>query len=97
MNNKKAYYVYPIGEKVFAISTYTPNGKDCGHYAIIPAIVKSVTISINKSNEEEIDYWLSTPSGAEWGDVVLSTEVSTSFEELIQLVKKRWEQLEMYK
>jgi hypothetical protein len=86
------YEVYEVGSSVWAISRYNDNkGKETDHCAIYQAKVKTVYIQMDKkTNSIEIEYWLETPSGEEWGCEVNSKYVSDSFEELVETMKTEW-------
>ena len=90
---KQSYEVYKIGSKVYAVSDYLADSKSTNHFAIYPAIIKDANISKKKgsSDEIEIDYWLETPSGEDWGTEVNEKFVSDSFEELTKVLKEIWD------
>ena len=89
---KTNYEAYGIGSNVWAISRYSDkDGKPTDHCAIYQAKVKTAYIQMNhKTNSLEIEYWLETPSGEEWGCEVSSEDVSDSFEELVERMKTEW-------
>ncbi len=81
---KEIIEIYPVGSEVYAISDYLKDGKSTHHVAIFPAIVTDVWVS------DDITYSLSTPAGAEWGDVVNEKDVSDDFYYLVEKMKVIW-------
>ena len=79
-------YKFNPGDNVWAISRWHKDGKPTDHLAIYPAVIESVTLY--KDNKRE--YWLQTPDGKSWGDVI-DQEIFGSFEEAIAFVKLEWE------
>lgn len=78
--------------KVFGLSRYHSNGKVTDHIAIYPAKVQSVTLSVNKkTGENEIDYWLMTPEGDDWGDSVSADNVALTREKLLDKIIPEWD------
>ena len=86
---KEKYEAYKLGSKVYALSLYHADGKATDHCAIYPAVVKDVTFAIEGINIK-IAYWLTTPEGKEWGDSNESEYVSDNFDELVDKMKKIW-------
>jgi hypothetical protein len=89
---KTKYEVYEIGTEVWAIAEHCKDGKPTPYVAIFRAKVRTVYIERNKKTGDiQIDYWLSTPDGEEWGDDVSGDKVSTDINDLIERMKPIWE------
>lgn len=91
MGKEKIELLVP-GTKVFAISRYNNReGKETCYVSIFEAIVKTAYVDYNKNTyQREIDYWLSTPDGKEWGSEISGEEVSEDFNELVEKMKQEW-------
>lgn len=89
---KQKYEGYKINSTVYAISEYlTTDGKDSFHYAIFPAKVDNISFNYNKDTKKvDCSYWLKTPNGQDWGDVVDSDKVSDDFYTLVEKLKIVW-------
>lgn len=89
---KKQYDLYEVGSDVWGISRYNDSdGNPTDHCAIYQAKVVTAYVQMDKKkNRIEVEYWLSTPSGEEWGTEVKEEDVSDSFEELVGRMKKEW-------
>lgn len=88
---KKKYEVYSIGTKVWAISCWYSDNKETDHCAIYEAVISEIIIRYdNKNNSEIIEYWLKTPDGKTWGQEISEKYVSTSFNDLVNMMKEIW-------
>lgn len=89
---KVEYSVYDVDSKVFAINRmHDKEGKPTNFITIYDAVVDNVYIGKDKpTNSIKIEYWLRTPDGNEWGDVVSSDDVSDNFDELVSKIKPLW-------
>jgi hypothetical protein len=88
---KAKYEVYEIGSSVWGISRYWSDGKQTDHCSIYQAKVKAAYLQTNtKTNSVDVEYWLETPDGQEWGCEVSADCVSDSFEELVLRMKLEW-------
>ena len=88
---KKTYSLLAPNTKVFAVSRIHKNNIPTDNLAIYEAIVSSVYVSYDKDNNcDSVDYGLTTPDGQDWGGEVKSTEISESFEELVNVIRKEW-------
>ena len=88
---KKTYKVYKPGTKVYAIAKVTLKEKETDYCSIYEAKVDSIFINYNsKTNSEEIEYWVHTPDGKEWGDSVPESDVHIDFNILANRMKKIW-------
>jgi len=89
---KTKYETYTIGAEVWAIAEHHKDDKPTPYVAIFKAKVRTVYIDRDKKTGDiEIDYWLSTPDGEEWGAEVSEDKVSTDINELIERMKPIWE------
>lgn len=92
----KVKHKHNINDKVYAISEWYADGKPSGHYAIVKAIVESFNITVSE-DETITNYWLTTPSGEQWGDCVNEKEVFETFEDACKWAREQWERLEDWK
>jgi len=89
---KTKYEAYAIGTEVWAIAEYRKDSKPTPYVAIFRAKIRTVYIERNKKTGDiQVDYWLSTPDGAEWGDDVSCDKISTDINDLIERMKPIWE------
>lgn len=89
---KTKYEAYAIGTEVFAIAEHYNDNKPTPYVAIFKAKIKTVYIERDeKTGDIQIDYWLNTPDGEEWGAEVSEDKVSTDINELIEYMKPIWE------
>lgn len=70
---------------VWVIARHHQDSKPTSFVCILPAIVNGVYIK-----KDKIEYDLVTPRGVEWGESVISDEVSTDFQTLVEKMKKEW-------
>ncbi len=89
---KTQYEAYAIGTEVWAIAEDYKDGKPTPYVAIFRAKVRTVYIERDKKTGDiQIDYWLSTPNGDEWGTEVSEDKVSTNINDLVERMKPIWE------
>lgn len=89
---KTKYEAYQLGTEVWAIAEYYTDNKPTPYVAIFKAKVKSIYIELDKTTGgTNIDYWLETPEGEEWGAEVSGDKVSTNINDLIEIMKPIWE------
>lgn len=89
---KANYETYAVDSKVYAINRmHDKNGKPTNFLTIYEAIVSTAYISKEeKTNSIEVQYWLKTPKGEDWGDTVDAIDVSDDFDELVKRIKPIW-------
>lgn len=74
------------GESAYAISRYADSTGDTDHVGIYKVVVESYTV-----DESGVTYWVKTPSGDDWGDNVLASEVSKSRMKLFKKMALEWD------
>lgn len=80
-----------IGDKVYAVSRISKDGKETSNLSIYEARVNYIGIVLDeKTNKVVIEYILETPNGKKWGDTVLEHELDTNFDVLMKTIKKEW-------
>ena len=88
---KHKYESYKLGSNVYALAHHYKDSKKTSYVAIYEAIVSTVYHSIDKkTHKHKLEYWLTTPDGADWGDSVDAKYVSDNIEDLIKLMKPIW-------
>lgn len=85
-NLNMIYNGYPIGTEVYAIADWFKDNKPTGYIGIFKAIVDGIYFDATKC-----EYYLKTPSGEDWGDVVDSAKVNTDEIYLLRYMRDIWD------
>lgn len=82
---KESVEIYPSGTRAYAITRYFIDGKESNYLMIAPVIIVDAMISKN-----DIDYFVTTPSGEDWNDGVPSKDIDIDFYKLAKKCKVIW-------